>query len=455
MTFTHRFLPTTLEDKKQLMAECGVQTIEDLLIGIPKEIQFKNTLNLGRPLSEQEIRKKLHTYMQNSRHSRNALSFVGAGVYEHYSPAVINQILLRGEFLTSYTPYQAEMSQGTLQAMFEFQTMIARMFEMEVSNASHYDGSTSLAEAALMAMRLRPKSKRILVSAGIHPEYVEVLRSYLEALNVELSFVPLAETGQTDRKILANQIAEDVAIVLIQSPNFYGVIEDIKQLCDTTKKNNVLFGVSVTEPLSLAVLQTPGEVGADIATAEGQSLGLPQSFGGPYIGLFTTRKEFVRQIPGRLCGETQDAQGRRSYTLTLNTREQHIRRDKATSNICTNQNLCALWVSIWLSLVGKKGFYELATHNLSKSEYAKTKLTLNHKVKLRYPHALNFNEFTLDLPYSAEEFVKKSLMYNVMPGVPLSRFYKQDKTGLLISVTEMKSKEDIDKLYEILKEGVT
>ncbi len=451
MTISHRFLPTTLNDKAKLLAECGVKSISDLLIGIPEEIQFKNILNIPGPFSEYELKQKLKLIMRESRDSQGAISYAGAGVYDHFSPAVINQILLRGEFLTSYTPYQPEMSQGTLQALFEFQTMIARIFGMGVSNASHYDGSTSMAEAGLMGIRLRPKAKRILLSDGIHPEYKEVLKAYVESLNVSVESVPLNADGQTDDKILSNMLSEDVAIVIAQSPNFYGVVENTKHLCSVSKKHNALFAVNVTEPLSLSLLQTPGEIGADIATGEGQSFGLPQSFGGPYVGLFTTHLEHVRQVPGRLCGETVDAQGRRSYALTLSTREQHIRRDKATSNICTNQNLCALWVSIWLALTGKEGFVELGEQNLSKSEYAKENLTKNLNIKLRYPKALNFNEFTIDLPSDANAFVQKCVAKNVMPGVPLSRFNSKDKTGLLISITETKSKDDIDQLCDLLK----
>lgn len=450
MTNSHRFLPTTNDDKKLLLAECGVRSIEDLLMGIPEEIQFKKTLNLGPALSELEIKQKVATLTKNCRNKRNALSFLGAGIYDHYAPAVINQLLLRGEFLTSYTPYQPEMAQGTLQSLFEFQTMIARIFGMEVSNASHYDGSTSMAEAALMAMRIQPSKKNILVSAGVHPEYIEVLKTYVTALGAEIVLISLDEDGQTSQTELQSKLNSESAIVIAQNPNFFGVVENITELCATAKKSDALFCVNVTEPLSLAVLQTPGEIGADIATGEGQSFGLPQSFGGPYVGLFTTNKNYVRQLPGRVCGETVDAKGRRSYTLTLSTREQHIRREKATSNICTNQNLCALWTSVWLALVGKEGFYNLAEQNLSKSEYAKSKLTESSKVKLRYPKSLNFNEFTVDLNTDANEFVKKCVEQNIMPGLPLSRFNPNDKTGLLISVTEKKSKEDIDRLCELL-----
>lgn len=452
MTISHRFLPTTDNDKQNLLAQCGVNSIEDLLKGIPEEIQFKNTLNLGRSLSELEIKQKLVALLKNSRNKRNALSFLGAGVYDHYAPAVINQLLLRGEFLTSYTPYQPEMAQGTLQALFEFQTMIARVFGMDISNASHYDGATSMAEAVLMALRIQPNKRNVLISAGVHPEYREVLKTYVTALDVTLTVVPLDERGATDQTIFKKYLNENIAIVVVQNPNFVGVIEDIQTFCDLAKKQCALFSVNVPEPLSLALLQTPGDVGADVATGEGQSFGLPQSFGGPYVGLFATRKEYVRQIPGRLCGETVDAQGRPSYTLTLSTREQHIRREKATSNICTNQNLFALWASIWLALVGKEGFYQLAEQNLAKSEYAKSKLTSIKNIKLRYPNSLNFNEFVIDLPIVANELIKKCLNHNLMPGLPLSRFDVADKNGLLIAVTERKSRDDIDRLCDLIRE---
>lgn len=452
MTSTgHRFLPTTPSDKKDLLAACGVSSMEDLLSGIPPNARFKQALNTGKALSELEIKRKIAELSKDGRHRRGALSFLGAGVYDHFCPAAVSQLTLRGEFLTSYTPYQPEMAQGTLQALFEFQSMVAEIFGMEVSNASHYDGSTSLAESALMAMRLAPNKKRILVSKGVHPEYVEVLKTYITNLGMEIAFVPLNKDGQTSVSQLKSLLNQDVALFIAQSPNFLGCLEDTTQLAEVTHKAESLFSVNVTEPLSLALFQSPGDCGADIATGEGQSFGLPQSYGGPYVGLFLTRKEFVRQMPGRLCGETVDANGKKSFALTLSTREQHIRREKATSNICTNQNLCALWATIWLSLVGKEGFVELAEQNLAKSEYAKEVLQATGKVRLRYPHTPSFNEFVIDVHGNTRELINACVAQNVAPGVALSQFDNTDTTGLLIAITERKTKEDIDHLAHLIK----
>jgi glycine dehydrogenase subunit 1 len=451
MTVQHRFLPTTPTDRMELLKACGANSMEDLLQGIPSDVRFNGVLPSGPAQSELEIRRRVRTLMKDGRYAKNALSFIGAGIYDHMCPSAVNQLTLRGEFLTSYTPYQPEMSQGTLQALFEFQTMVAELFGMEVSNASHYDGSTSLAEAALMAMRINKGKNRLLVSSSVHPEYIQVLTTYLANLGVELSFIPL-EAGTTSLNSLKSLLSDDVMAVIIQSPNFYGCVEDLESLSAVAKAKDALFIVSTPETLSLAVLPSPGDCGADIATGEGQSFGVPQSFGGPFVGLFTSKLEYVRQMPGRLCGETVDAQGRRSYTLTLSTREQHIRRDKATSNICTNQNLIALWATIWLTMMGKEGFHELAVQNLSKAEYAKDVLVKTGKAKLRYPTQSTFNEFVIELKGSAAEFAQKAAAQGIAPGVALSRFDSTDTTGLLVCVTEKKSRDDIDHLAQLLRD---
>jgi glycine dehydrogenase subunit 1 len=448
----NRLLPTTEQDKKDLLKLCGANQMEDLLSGIPKNARYsKELLNISEALSEIEIKRKISELTKNSRHKLSAKSFLGAGVYDHFCPAAVNQLTLRGEFLTSYTPYQAEMAQGTLQALYEFQSMVAEIFGMPISNASHYDGSTSLAESALMAMRIKPQQKKILVSSGVHPEYLQVLKTYLTNLGIEILTIPLTQDGKTSVSALKSLMSEDVALVIAQSPNFLGCVEDMKSLSDTAHQSGSLFSANVTEPLSLALLKTPGDYEADMATGEGQSFGLPQSFGGPYVGLFTARREHVRQMPGRLCGQTVDATGKRSFTLTLSTREQHIRREKATSNICTNQNLCALWATIWLSLVGKEGFVSLAEQNVAKSEYAKAEILKTGKASLRYKNTPTFNEFTIDLKVTSDEFIKKCVENQLAPGLALSRFNAQDKSGLLIAVTEKKTKDDIDFLVDLLK----
>jgi glycine dehydrogenase subunit 1 len=448
---SHRFLPTTEQDRQTLLAACGVSCIEELLAGIPSEVRFSGKLQIGDPLSEMEIKQKIQKLMQESRFQKNGLSFLGAGVYDHFCPAAVNQLTLRGEFLTSYTPYQAEMAQGTLKALFEFQTMIAEIFGMEVATGSHYDGATSFAESALMALRLQPEKQTLVVSKGLHPEYINVLETYTKNSHARIEYIPLDKTGKTDATALQKHLNHDTAAVFVQSPNFLGCIEDLEKISETTKQNKSLFCVNVTEPLSLAALNSPGFYGADMATGEGQSFGLPQSFGGPYLGLFTSKKEYVRQIPGRLCGETKDAKGRTSYVLTLSTREQHIRREKATSNICTNQNLCALWATIWLALVGKQGFIDLAHHNISKTEYLKEELQKTGKVKLRYPHTKTFNEFVMDISSSSSEFISKCVGHGVAPGLSLNHFYPADKSGILIATTEKKTKDDLDFLVDLVK----
>ncbi|MCA2961796.1 MAG: aminomethyl-transferring glycine dehydrogenase subunit GcvPA [Silvanigrellales bacterium] len=448
---SHRFLPNTLQDRDDILQACGVKSVEDLLVGIPAEVRFKGTLENGPALSEMEIRKRIHALTRGSRHAQGGRSFLGAGVYEHFCPAVVNQLTLRGEFLTSYTPYQPEMSQGTLQVLFEFQTMVADLFGMEVSNASHYDGSTSFAEAALMAARLSKGRARVLVSRGVHPEYFDVMKTYVANIGIELVPVPLDNKGQTSQAALKSLLAGDgVAAVMCQSPNFFGCVEDQETLAGLAKGAGAVFVTNVAEPLSLGLLKPPGAYGADIATGEGQSFGVPPSFGGPFVGLFTSRMEYVRQMPGRLCGETVDAKGRRAFTLTLSTREQHIRREKATSNICTNQNLFALWATIWLSMVGKEGFKEMAHQNFSKAEYAKDAILKTGKATLRYSSP-TFNEFTVDVPSGAAAFAKACVARGVAPGVALSRFDPNDETGLLVCVTELKSRAELDELAALFK----
>ncbi len=451
MTNPHHFIPNTDSDRQDLLKVIGAKSVEDLLKGIPSELRFTKDLDVGSPMSELEINQHFRKLMKNSRQTQQTLSFLGAGVYDHMCPAAVNQLTLRGEFLTTYTPYQPEMAQGTLQALFEFQTHITELFGMDVAMASHYDGSTALAEAVIMALRIQSDRKRVLISQGVHPEYIEVAKTYLANLGAELTIIPLAQDGRTSVDALKSLLKEDVASVIVQTPNVMGCVEEQDVIADLTKKSGALYIGNVAEPLSLGVLNPPGYYGADIVTGEGQSFGIPAAFGGPFLGLFTAKQDYVRQMPGRLCGETIDAKGRRSYTLTLSTREQHIRREKATSNICSNQNLMMLWSTIWLSMIGKKGFSELAELNLAKSEYAKEALQATGKAALRYSKTPTFNEFVVDIKGDAAEFVKKAAAQGIAPGVPLSRFFANDKTGLLVCVTETKMREDIDALATLVK----
>jgi glycine dehydrogenase subunit 1 len=452
MANPHHFIPNTDQDRQDLLRASGAKCFEDLLAGIPCELRYTKDLGVGKALSEFEITRHFKNIMKNSRESRAHTSFLGAGVYDHICPAAVNQLTLRGEFLTTYTPYQPEMAQGTLQALFEFQTLITEIFGMDVAMASHYDGSTATAEAPIMAMRvLGENRKRVLISQGVHPEYIETCKAFIANVGAEVCVVPLGEDGRTSTDALKSLLKDDVACVIAQSPNIMGVIEEQGTLSDLTHKVGALYVSTITEPLALGVIKSPGEYDADIVTGEGQSFGIPQSFGGPYLGLFACKQQFIRQMPGRLCGESVDAQGRKSYTLTLSTREQHIRREKATSNICSNQNLLALWATIWLSMIGKQGFVQLAENNLAKAEYAKEKLLATGKATLRYAKSPTFNEFVIDLKTNATDFVQKAVAEGIAPGLPLSRFFAQDQSGLLVCVTETKTREDIDALAALLK----
>lgn len=448
----HRFIPNTNQDQTKILQTIGVKSFDELLMGIPGSLKETRPLSIEAGLSEHEIRMRVQELMTQSKVTQRGVSFLGAGVYDHFCPSLVNQTTLRGEFLTSYTPYQPEMSQGTLQALYEFQSMVATLFAMPLSNGSHYDGATSTAEAVLMAARIQPTKKQVLISAGLHPQYLEVIQTYVLNLGLELVMVPLNAAGQTCEKTLAGMLNSQSACVVVQSPNFFGVVEDQGLLATKSKAQDALFISVVTETLSLGVLKAPGQMGADIATGEGQSLGIPMSFGGPYVGLFTAKDEYVRQMPGRLCGMSVDAQNRRAFTLTLSTREQHIRREKATSNICTNQNLMALWSCIWMAMVGKEGFREMAIQNMSKAQFAAQAMVKTGKVDLRFPSSKFFNEFTVQLKNTtAAEFVKACVeKEKLAPGLALSSFHPQDKNGLLVCVTELKNSKEIERLVQCL-----
>jgi len=350
-----------------MLAEIGVQNIDELFNSIPDSLRLGDTLlGLPRSLSESELTDYL-TRMQK-KNTTDYSTFLGAGAYRHFSPVLIDHLISRGEFATSYTPYQPEVSQGTLQAIYEFQTMICLLTGMEIANASMYDGASALAEAVVMSNRINRRTE-FLVSRAVHPEYRKVTETYTQGSNFSLKEIPFDDKGKTDLSAIIGNLTENTSAVVLQSPNFLGTVEEYAALKDTLDENGTLLIVAVAEALSLGILQAPH--GADIVVGEGQSLGLPVSFGGPYVGFFATRKKFLRQMPGRLAGETVDQNGERAYVLTLSTREQHIRRERATSNICTNQGLCALAATIFMSTLGKQGFRELAVLNLRKANYCK------------------------------------------------------------------------------------
>jgi len=358
-----RYLPHTQTDIDEMLKAIGVSEVNELFCSIPEVLRLKDSLNLPRSLSEQELRDEFRELSDSNINLAEGSNFIGAGAYHHYVPSLVSQLVGRGEFLTAYTPYQAEVSQGTLQAIFEFQTMICELTGMDVANASNYDLSTACAEALMMARRVN-KKKKALVARSVHPHYREVMRTYFKNQDFELVEIPFLKSGRVDVDFIKDHLTDDVAAVLIQSPNFFGVIEDLAPLGTMVEPKPALFVVATSETLSYAVLKSPGEVGADIAIGEGMSLGVGLNYGGPYLGLFATREKFMRSMPGRLVGETTDAKGRRGFVLTLATREQHIRREKATSNICTNQGLCALMCAIYLSVMGNEGLQKLALINI-------------------------------------------------------------------------------------------
>ncbi len=449
-----RYFPHTTEEIKEMLASIGVANTEELFNCIPNQLKTKTSLKTGNGLTEPHLINLLNNISKKNQTS--AVSFLGAGAYRHYIPATVTELAARSEFVTPYTPYQPEISQGTLQVIYEYQSLICRIFEMDVSNASNYDCATSVAEAILMAKRIGRNRKTICLPDNLHPEYIEVVRTTCchgqelhknEAIQ-SLKIIP-SDNGLFNRSALKDLLNDDLAAVVVQYPNFFGAVEDFKDVADMVHKAGGLLIVVVSEPLALGLLNPPGKWDADIAVGEGLSFGLPLNFGGPSLGLFTTKQKFVRNMPGRICGQTTDKNGRRSYVLTISTREQHIRREKATSNICSNQAWCATTAAIYLSLLGKTGFRQLAEHNFNKAEYAKQVLAKNKNVNIKFS-APNFNEFTLELNRPAKQVVADLAKDNIFAGVDLGRWFKDMENSLLVCVTEMNSKEEIDLLAEKL-----
>jgi len=439
-----RYLPNSDADRAAMLQEIGCGSVDELFAQIPDELRLQDKLNLPGPLSEPEI---LEFFRQAAVLStRDYVSLLGAGAYSHYRPVVIDALILRGEFLTSYTPYQAEISQGNLQAMFEFQTLIAQLTGMEIANSSLYDGSTATNEAVLMALRLTGREE-VVIARSVHPEYREVVRTYLQHQDVRLHEAPYAASGQVDVEQLQSVVGEKTAAVVIQSPNFFGSLERVAEVAEVAHRRGVLLVVAVAEPLSLALVKPPVE--ADIVCGEAQSFGVPVAFGGPYVGFLATKEKFVRQMPGRLVGQTVDTEGHRGFVLTLATREQHIRREKATSNICTSQTLCALMATIYLCLMGKKGLRMLAKQNLAKAHYASQQLAASGaSLPFAAPH---FNEFVVEPPGDAEELLARLREGKVIGGLSLRRFYPELKNHLLVCVTETVTKDAMDRMAEVYR----
>jgi glycine dehydrogenase subunit 1 len=434
-----RYIPHTEEDIRKMLDAIGVMELEDLFQAIPKEYRLSKPLNLPGPLSEPD----LMNYFQGLQVPKIS-SFLGGGAYHHFIFAVVSGLVSRSEFYTAYTPYQPEISQGTLQAIFEYQTLMCQLTGMEVSNASLYDGASSLAEAVLMAYRIT-KKKKVLLSKAIHPEYRRVIRTYMNPDQQEIVLIPFQnDEGRTDKKVLFDLLKDDVGAVVIQSPNFFGVIEDLRPIGKRVHDFGGLMIVGFSEAIAYGILQSPGALGSDIVAGEGQSLGIPVSYGGPYLGIFTTQERLVRNMPGRLVGETIDLEGKKGFVLTLATREQHIRRERATSNICTNEGLCALAAAVFLSCLGKEGLKELAMMNLSKAEYAKKAASGIHGCKLTFSSP-TFNEFVLQVEREPEEVLEKLKGEKILGGLSLKKFYPELDHHLLVTVTEMNRKEEIDR----------
>jgi glycine dehydrogenase subunit 1 len=447
-----RYLPLTDTDRQAMLGVIGAKTIDDLFVDVPEEARLDGPI-AGLPMHASEM--AVETHFSNLARKNMAAGhhpfFLGAGAYKHHIPASVDHLIQRGEFLTAYTPYQPEIAQGTLQMLFEFQTQVARLFGCDVANASMYDGSTACWEAIGMAGRVTKRSKALL-SSGLHPHYVSVAKTMARFTGDTLD-TAMPSFGGTDTQRLLDAIDGETSCVVVQYPDILGRIEDMSAIAAKAHEHGALLIAVVTEPVALGAIKSPGEMGADIVVGEGQSIGVGLQFGGPYVGLFACKEKFVRQMPGRLCGETVDAEGKRGFVLTLSTREQHIRREKATSNICTNSGLCALAFSIHMSLLGERGMRELAALNHAKAVQAAERLAQVPGVSVINDSF--FNEFTLKLPVNAREVVHKLAAKRVLGGVSLGRLYPDDgqlEFGLLVAVTEVVSDEDIETFAVALQE---
>ncbi|MDQ3804845.1 MAG: aminomethyl-transferring glycine dehydrogenase subunit GcvPA [Acidobacteriota bacterium] len=445
-----RYIPNSPEERQEMLKAIGLDSAAQLFDSIPEDVRLGRPLRTPAALSEIELLERFEQMAARNAAARRP-NFIGAGAYSHYAPTIVDSLIQRSEFFTAYTPYQPEISQGTLQAIFEFQTLVCQLTGMDVANASMYDGSTAMAEAVLMAERVT-RRRRVLVSGAAHPEYLKVAETYVAHAGVELQRLGFDEaTGRTSVDEGA-ALDKTVAAVVVQSPNFFGCVEDLKALSERAHAVGALLVVVVTESASFGLLRSPGACGADIVVAEGQSFGVPLSFGGPYVGLFATREQYARQLPGRLAGVAYDKQGRRGFVLTLATREQHIRREKATSNICTNEGLIALAVTIYLTTMGRRGLQEVAAQCAQKAAYARRQIAALEGFSL--PHSAPvFNEFVVRAPAGAGGLLRRlAAEHNVTGGLPLSRYFPGRPNDFLVCVTETNKRADIDALVEGLKE---
>jgi glycine dehydrogenase subunit 1 len=446
------YIPHSPLERDEMLATIGVKSLEDLFKDVPAKHRFP-LLDLPPALTEMEVAAELQGLADANDSTRDLVSFLGAGAYNHYIPSVVDHILRRGEFYTAYTPYQPEVSQGTLQAIFEYQSLMASLTGMEVSNASHYDGATAVAEAVNMVYAIfRGKRTRVVISPTVHPEYRATLRTYVQGMGLELAGDDPTSDLEASPEALESLVDDNTALVIVQYPDFFGRIYEYTSLIEFAHQKGALVCVAVN-PIAMAMLKTPGEMGADIVVGEGQPLGIPLSYGGPYLGFFTTRKQYVHKMAGRLVGETVDSRGQRAYVLTLTAREQHIKRERATSNICTNQGLMALASAVYLSVLGQTGLRQVAELSYHKAHYAAQELSKIKGFGLCFMDPF-FHEFSLCCPKPVSELNEHLLEHGILGGYDLGQDYPALKDHMLIAVTEMNTKEEIDALVEVLKEAV-
>lgn len=442
-----RYIPHTEQDIAAILAALGHRSVDDLFAHLPQNLRAQAAINLPAGASETAVRARLTSLAQANCVGPEVVSFLGAGAYPHFTPAVVDHIIQRAEFATAYTPYQPEVSQGTLQAIFEFQSLVATLFGLDVANASMYDGASATAEAVLMAKRILPQRPTVLIARALHPQYRQVIHTYLHGVpDVQIVEIPWGPDGRLDVVALERQLSSAVACVIVGYPNVFGIVEDVSTLSETTHRAGALLVTATTEAVALGLLKAPGEVGADIAVAEGQSFGIPISYGGPGVGLFACRDRFVRNMPGRLVGATVDHEGRRGFVLTLATREQHIRRERATSNICTNQGLVALAATVFLCLMGRQGLRALAERNVKKSHYARDLLLQGGTAHQQFT-APFFNEFVLQVN-NARAVWQRVRERDLIAGIVLEDWYPELKDCLLLCVTETHTRSEIERLAE-------
>ena len=449
-----RYISNTAQDCKEMLQAIGKSSVDELFADIPEAVRLQRELDLPAPQSEMEVSKNLKRLSDMNGSVDDFVSFLGAGAYNHFVPAVVKHLVSRGEFATAYTPYQPEIAQGTLQAIFEFQSLICQLTAMDVANASMYDGASALAEAILMGQRMN-RHPKVLMSQAVHPDYRQVVQTYTKQVDIDVREIGINDRGSLDLDAVQAQISSDTSSIVVQYPNFLGVIEELGRLAEIAHKAGALLIVAMPEPVSLGLLTPPGKFGVDIVVGEAQSFGNSLSYGGPYVGFFAIKSDpkgkVIRKMPGRLCGETTDAEGKRGFVLTLSTREQHIKRERATSNICTNEALCALACTIHLSLLGKQGLNKLAWQNFQKAQYAKKAICALDGYEALFDGP-TFNEFTIKTPVAVDVVQEALLEQQMIGGLSLGQSYPEFADALLVCVTEQHSKEDIDRLVTALKQ---